>query len=57
MNDSSQTEINHGSAKPAKTVKAGCGIRYHPEELGEHTCFDFSAAEKLKKELDKNNKT
>jgi len=35
----------------AKTQKAGCGIRYDPEQLGEHTGFDFSAAESLKDTL------
>ncbi len=32
---------------PAKTVKAGCGIRFDPEQLGEDTGFDFSAAAEL----------
>ncbi len=41
---------NKGNITPAKTVKAGCGIRYDPDELGEDTGFDFSNAVALKEE-------
>lgn len=37
-----------GSVENPKPVKAGCGIRYDPEQLGEDTGFDFSAAQELK---------
>ena len=33
---------------PTKTIKAGCGIRYDPDDLGEDTGFDFSDAVKMK---------
>lgn len=39
---------NSGAVDTTKTVKAGCGIRYDPEILGEDSGFDFSDAEKLK---------
>lgn len=40
---------NHknGSVDSDQTVKAGCGIRYDPDTLGEETGFDFSEAQKL----------
>ena len=44
---SSQT----GAVDTTKTVKAGCGIRYDPEILGDDSGFDFSGAEKLKSAL------
>jgi len=37
-----------GAVDITKTVKAGCGIRYDPEILGDDSGFDFSGAEKLK---------
>ena len=40
-----------GSVNTARTVKAGCGIRYDMEQLGEETEFDFSAAAQLKASL------
>ncbi|WP_097459262.1 hypothetical protein [Mangrovitalea sediminis] len=36
-----------GTAPAAKTVKAGCGIRYDPETLNEEVGFDFSDAASL----------
>lgn len=36
-----------GAVETAKTVKAGCGIRYDPDQLSEETGFDFSAASEL----------
>ena len=38
---------NNGTVETSKTIKAGCGIRYDPDELGEHTGFDFAAASAL----------
>ena len=40
---------NHknGSVDSDQTVKAGCGIRYDPDTLGEETGFDFSEAQQL----------
>jgi hypothetical protein len=38
------TVDNIGTIETAKNVKAGCGIRYDPEQLGEDCGFDFSAA-------------
>jgi hypothetical protein len=35
--------------KEAEIIKAGCGIRYDPEQLGTDTEFDFSAARDLLK--------
>jgi len=42
---------NAGAVDTTKTVKAGCGIRYDPEILGDDSGFDFSDAEKLKSAL------
>ncbi|WP_168188025.1 hypothetical protein [Hahella sp. CCB-MM4] len=39
--------MNKGQIKPAKTVKAGCGIRFDPDQLSEETSFDFSKAKEL----------
>jgi hypothetical protein len=36
-----------GSVNTDKTVKAGCGIRYDPDVLGEETGFDFTEASTL----------
>lgn len=40
-----------GAIGEAKIIKAGCGTRYDPEQLGEDSGFDFDAAEQLKSEL------
>ena len=41
-----------------KTVKAGCGIRFDPDELSDESGFDFSEAEKLAgHELDESDDT
>jgi len=40
-------QMKNGAVAPAKTSKAGCGIRYSPESLADETCFDFSDAETL----------
>jgi len=40
-----------GNITPTKTIKAGCGIRYDPDDLGEEAGFDFSDAVKLKNEV------
>lgn len=37
-----------GEVDEAKIIKAGCGIRYDPEQLGDQSGFDFSAASHLK---------
>lgn len=44
-------KIKTGNTDSAKTVKAGCGMRYDPEQLGDHTGFDFSGAEQWKTQL------
>lgn len=36
-----------GAVSTGKTVKAGCGIRYDPDTLGENTGFDFAGASDL----------
>ncbi|WLQ12667.1 hypothetical protein O5O45_23340 [Hahella aquimaris] len=36
-----------GQSKPAQLVKAGCGVRFDPEQLDEDTGFDFSGAADL----------
>lgn len=41
-----------GAVDQAKTEKAGCGIRYNPEQLGDDTGFDFSAAAQQLETLD-----
>jgi len=33
-----------GAIEETKTVKAGCGIRYDPEQLSDQAGFDFSKA-------------
>ncbi|MFE8069915.1 hypothetical protein QQM79_02555 [Marinobacteraceae bacterium S3BR75-40.1] len=40
-----------GTAPEAPIVKAGCGIRFDPDQLSEDTGFDFSDAQKLKARL------
>ena len=37
----------HGSVEQTKLIKAGCGVRFDPEQLGDDSGFDFSGAEKL----------
>ncbi|WP_284378138.1 hypothetical protein [Litoribrevibacter albus] len=34
-------KIKTGNVDEAKTVKAGCGMRYDPDQLGDQTGFDF----------------
>ncbi len=46
-NDETIEGANAGVVDTTKTVKAGCGIRYDPEVLGEDSGFDFSGAEQL----------
>lgn len=36
-----------GTVDTCQTVKAGCGIRYDPDQLGEDSGFDFSDAARL----------
>ena len=43
--------VKFGAVEEARLIKAGCGIRYDPEQLGEESGFDFSAAEQMKKVL------
>ncbi len=47
------SQHKNGAVDASQTVKAGCGIRYDPEVLGEESGFDFSAAERLKAEDNK----
>ncbi|ABC27387.1 hypothetical protein HCH_00478 [Hahella chejuensis KCTC 2396] len=43
-----------GRSKPAQLVKAGCGVRFDPEQLDDETGFDFSgAADLLKKQVER----
>ena len=44
--------IKTGNSDAAITVRAGCGLRYDPDQLGDHTGFDFSGAEQWKNALD-----
>lgn len=41
-------KVKLGEVSDAKIIKAGCGVRYDPEQLGDHTGFDFSGASKLR---------
>ncbi len=50
-NDEPIEGSNTGIVDTSKTVKAGCGIRYDPEILGDDSGFYFSGAEKLKYSL------
>ncbi|MFC3150948.1 hypothetical protein ACFOEK_07905 [Litoribrevibacter euphylliae] len=34
-------KIKTGNVEEAKTMKAGCGMRYDPDQLGDQTGFDF----------------
>jgi len=36
-----------GTVEQPELVKAGCGVRYDPEQLSPEVGFDFSAARKL----------
>lgn len=58
MSQDEDDKIQTGAAE-FKTVKAGCGIRFDPDSLGEDAGFDFSQAEKLveESEADQNKKT
>jgi len=58
-------KIKTGNVEETKTVRAGCGMRYDPEQLGDDTGFDFPSfdtwksifgAEDPKKESGKNRK-
>jgi len=40
--------IKTGQVSSGKIEKAGCGIRYSPDELTDDTVFDFSEAVALK---------
>ncbi len=51
------TKDNRGAVKSDATVKAGCGIRYDPDVIGEDTGFDFSASSELLDQDDENEKT
>lgn len=37
----------HGNVEQTKLLKAGCGVRFDPEQLGDDSGFDFSGAQKL----------
>ena len=50
-NDENTEGSSSGVVDMTRTVKAGCGIRYDPEVLGDDSGFDFSGAEKLKAPL------
>ncbi|UZE95980.1 hypothetical protein [Alkalimarinus alittae] len=50
-NDETIESSNTGEVDTSKTVKAGCGIRYDPEVLGDDSGFDFSGVEKYKSAL------
>jgi len=41
-------KIKTGNVEEAKTVRAGCGMRYDPEQLGDETGFDFPGFEAWK---------
>lgn len=57
-------KVKTGNVDEMKTVKVGCGMRYDPQQLGDHTGFDFPGSEAWKslfqasesKEPDKRNK-
>lgn len=49
--DHEDTQVSPGTAKAPPIIKAGCGIRFDPDQLAEDTGFDFSGAAKLKKVL------
>ena len=34
-------KLKTGNTDAAKTMKAGCGLRYDPEQLSDDTSFDF----------------
>ncbi len=38
-----------GTVEQAQLIKAGCGVRYDPEQLSPEVGFDFSAARELLK--------
>lgn len=48
MSTNKQMKVTFGEVEEAKIIKAGCGTRYDPEQLGDHSGFDFSAARHLK---------
>lgn len=49
MSKDDENQVNAGTAE-FKTVKAGCGIRFDPDDLDEESGFDFADAEKLNPE-------
>lgn len=46
MHEQDEDSPAQGTAE-FKTVKAGCGIRFDPEQLDEESGFDFSDAKEL----------
>jgi hypothetical protein len=46
-------KIKTGNIEETKTVRAGCGLRYDPDQLGEDTGFDFSLASLFQSKEDK----
>lgn len=47
------TDYPKSGIKMPGTIKAGCGIRFDPDDLTEDTGFDFSAAEALRPDGEK----
>ncbi len=47
MGTSSDDENAPGSVRPARVIKAGCGIRFDPDDLEQSRGFDFSGAASL----------
>lgn len=43
----SESDVPSAGVARIKTVKAGCGIRFDPEDLNTDTGFDFSGAAEL----------
>jgi hypothetical protein len=46
------SKLNTGEVENPKIIKAGCGTRYDPEQIGDSTGFDFSSAPTLAGHLD-----
>lgn len=53
MTKNDDDDIQTGTTE-FKTVKAGCGFRFDPEELSEEAGFDFSQAETFAKDNEPN---
>ena len=51
------SKLKNGSVGKIKTVKAGCGIRYDPDQIDDSVGFDFSMAEDMKPKNDKQNES